>query len=169
MVAFEDIRGAMVFMAEKYVRRFPEYEIDELVNEFWVSPHFQSMPARGMIWKACCWAFWAYHYRQRGRKMTPQRIPTSVVSLTDLRQDQCGALVGRHGNNGRFEARDFIHERSKRLRQRERRIIARKLRGDTLKQIGKRNKYSRARAGYEWMAVKEKLATSATTIRTEWQ
>jgi DNA-binding CsgD family transcriptional regulator len=156
MVAFENVHGAMVYMAEKYVRLFPEYEIDELVNEFWVSPHFQSMPDRGMIWKACCWAFLAYHYRQRGRRMIPQRIPTSVVSLTDLWEDQCEALTDE-GSNGRFEARDFIHEQSRKLEPAERRIIARKLRGDNLSQIAKRQQCSRQLISYQWTEIKRKL------------
>jgi hypothetical protein len=156
MVAFDSVKGAMVYMAEKYVRLYPEYTIDELVSEFWISPQFQSMRHPGMIWKACTWAFWAYHYRQRGRRMIPQRIPTNVVSLTDLWEDQCEALTD-NGNNGQFEARDFIHEQSRKLEPRERRIIARKLRGDNLTEIAKRQHCSKQRVSYQWVAIKRKL------------
>ena len=65
MVEFEDVRGAMVFSAKRFTKRFPGlYEIDELVNEIYISPFYQKLPHQKAIWKACLWAMCEYHRYQ---------------------------------------------------------------------------------------------------------
>ena len=58
---FEDYYYAMRFMAAKFRAKHPQYEVDELINEMWLSYHFRHMPNWGCIWQACKWACWKYH------------------------------------------------------------------------------------------------------------
>ncbi len=113
----DDYFGALKHMALKFRRAHERYEVDELINEIWLSQEFQTMPERGMIWQACQWAMLKYHRSQC-------RAVNAVPLLDNDKIDDRDAIA-------KVDARDLLASRMMRLSPREQDIVVGKLAGES--------------------------------------
>lgn len=140
-VEFEELKYPMYHMATKFCRRFPEFQVDELINEFWLSYHVQHMKDARMIWKACEWAFWFYYRRQKGLstqtgKPLVRRKGTTIsleeVGIEEINNEPAVIEIGYED----IDTKDFRKELFKKLTPKEKFICICRYRGKTQKQVG---------------------------------
>jgi len=105
------------YMALEFHRAHREYEVDELINEIWLSPPFQTMTSPGMIWQACRWALLKYHRQQSNNSWR-------CVPLFDEELDP-------RNHTAQVEAIDWACNRLRRLTQKQNDLILAKIAGES--------------------------------------
>ena len=126
----DEVFPCMVYMAVNFAKNHPGYEIDELVNEIYISKAFQTMTHHAMIWKASQWAMNRYHVHIH-RKTAYQ--PTSSLDDTeDQSRFECLRI-----DYDTVDVIDLIEELSKRLPVRSKRILGMLAEGRNMSEIAR--------------------------------
>jgi len=140
---FNDYYHAMRFIAGKFRKKHPEYEVDELVNEIWLSYQYRHMPNYNCIWQACKWALRAYHRQQTHGDRRKWHVYFHQVP-EDIRDD-CSDLLAR--DDPEMEAVDVV-DMLEHLPSADQEIISARLQGYTDTEIG--DKLGRTKQSISW-------------------
>jgi hypothetical protein len=148
---YADLRGPMVHVAVKFCKRFREFQIDELINEFWLSRPVRTMTDIRMVWQACEWAFWHYYRKQHGygtdgKPLAKRQGQGSTISLEGIGVEDIDYQPEYYEPGyDDVDAEDFREAVWERLNERERAICDGRRRSKTLEEIGREFGVSRER------------------------
>jgi len=140
----------MYYMAKLFRSRFPQFEIDELVNEFWLSTSVQTMKDVRMIWKSCKWAFYLYYRKQNGLSTCTGepliRCKGKTISFEDVgREDIKYEPEYIEGGFDDIDAMDFRDTVFQGLSPKERAVCGQRAGGKTLAEVSRSLSVSRER------------------------
>ena len=150
--AFEDLRGPMFHMAIKFCRRFPQFEKDELVNEFWLSRRVRAMKDIKMVWQACKWAFWDYYRKQTGWNHNTGKLSQKrqgcTISFEDIGIEEIDYEIEYYEPGyDDVDAEDFREVLWSKLNERERAVCEERRHGKTQKETGQQVGLSKVSIG----------------------
>jgi RNA polymerase sigma factor (sigma-70 family) len=140
IIEYSKIKKALGYMAWLYASQYPQYESQELINEFYASSLIQNLEQPGRVYHACQYAFWSFHRKNRLARVDRRNRPTEY-----------------DGGQAKIEAKDWLRQATKRLSRKERQVVDGRLKEESWQEIAKRYGCSRMEVWRRWSSAKRKM------------
>ena len=152
-MTFDDKRYLLISIAQKYANRL--YEVDELVNEAWLSRHVREATETPILWMAGRWAMITYMHKMQKDNRKAFKVTFRSLSCDDnyggLFIDPptpvCDCLM----------VQDDLEYMVRNLSNRDKTVMQMKLSGAYLREIGKKLGITRERVRQIWYSIQAKM------------
>jgi RNA polymerase sigma factor (sigma-70 family) len=160
MPGFEELRPALFTITGNYIRRHPEEDFWEVLNEIWLSKPMQKITDVRMSWQAAQWGLADYIRRKAGNGCFRQPIKkrqAHLCSLSDLDESYLSELAGSGNEYDSIDAKDLDQWIRRWLCERDRIVVFCRMRGETLEAIGRKIGISKERTRQIFNEAQERL------------